>query len=215
LAQTSSRTISLSAADWPDWSGRSAIVVGTGPGAKAVRLERGSHAWIAVNDSWEIAPWADVLYACDKDWWIRNRGVPDFSGMKVTASPTASRVYSLNLVRLVARAQVLLGEPGRIGCGIDSGGGHSGFQAINLASQFGSRRIGLVGFDMTTANGIHWHRRKMDRTYSERIMRWRTAMDGAAASIARLGIEVVNLTPGSALRNYRFMTVEEFSSWPA
>ena len=40
-------------------------------------------ATIAVNESWRMAPWADVLYGCDADkFWRWNKGVPDFHGLK-------------------------------------------------------------------------------------------------------------------------------------
>lgn len=201
------------AVNWPNWTGQPAIILGTGPSAKQALLRQGNYKLIAINDSWELAPWADVLYACDRDWWIRNNGVPRYNGLKVTASPSASKAYGLKQVNLVARARVYLEPPGRIGCGIDGGGGHSGFQALNLAAQFGSRLVGLVGFDMTTNAGIHWHSRGLDRGYTERVKRWRVAMDGAAEKISKLGIEVINLTPTSALKNYRKMAVEDFISW--
>ena len=39
------------------------------------------------------------------------------------------------------------------------GGGNSGFQALNLALQWGARKIILVGFDLTDENGLHWYGR--------------------------------------------------------
>ena len=35
---------------------------------------------IAVNDAWRLAPWADILYACDGRWWRHHKGVPEFTG---------------------------------------------------------------------------------------------------------------------------------------
>jgi hypothetical protein len=43
--------------------------------------------------------------------------------------------------------------------GVVGGGGNSGFQAVNLAAQFGASRIILIGFDMTDRGGKHWYGR--------------------------------------------------------
>jgi hypothetical protein len=80
-------------------------------------------------------------------------GVPEFAGLKITQDPTAAINYGLRKVTLQkGRDEILVEEAGAIGWG-----GNSGFQALNLAVQFGAARIVLVGFDMTRLNGIHWH----------------------------------------------------------
>src|SRR4051812_2852413 len=45
---------------------------------------------IAINDAYRLAPWADVLYACDAKWWRWHRGVENFSGRKYALEPAAS-----------------------------------------------------------------------------------------------------------------------------
>lgn len=192
--------------NWPDWSGQSAIIIATGPSASDVELRevKGKAKVIAIKSSWRLAPWADVLYGCDRGWWIENRGVPKFRKLKLTASPNVNKVYpDVKVVRLVARSEILTGETGRIGCGLRTGGGFSGFHAINLAIQFGAKRIILVGFDMRLDQGSHWHNdvgtvRRNDKGMNE----CRAAFDGCASQLSDLGVEVINTSPVSALKNY-------------
>lgn len=198
---------------WPDWSGETAVIVGTGPGAVAQPLEvaRRKARFIAIKSSWRLAPWADVLYGLDRGWWIANQGAPQFKGLKVSPSPTVCRIYpGMTEVRLRPRAEILTRVPGEIGCGLRTGGGHSGFQAMNLAVQWGAKRLVLAGFDMTLKNGAHWKGddRGVVKPDAGRTESWRAALDGCANQFARLGITVL-VTGYSALRAYPSVSLEQ------
>lgn len=114
----------------------------------------------------------------------------------------------INVVSIVrGRDQVQLERPAEIG-----DGGNSGFQALNLAAQFGARRICLVGYDMRLDRGVHWHgrhRRGLNNPTDRNLVRWRRALDGAAPVLAALGIEVVNCSPVSTLTAYPVMSLDE------
>lgn len=220
LPASSSRSISRSGVEtrscgvvWPDWSGQTALIVATGPSATDYDLSvpREGVRCIVIRSSWRLAPWADVLYGLDKEWWIAHQGCPEFRGLKVSPSPTACKVYGLRQVRLKPRADVLVDEIGVLGCGLSSGGGHSGFQACNLAVQFGARRLVLIGFDMTLARGAHWlpNDRGVARPDAGRVASWRQSMDACAPRFAELGVEVINASRGSALSAYRKMELTE------
>lgn len=197
-------------AEWPDWSGASVVVVGTGSSVKGVDLgcARGRAKVFVVKSEYRFAPWADALYGIDKEWWIANRGAPDFRGLKFSPSPTACRLFQIRQVRLKARSDILTDEVGVIGCGLRSGGGHSGFQAVNLSVQFGARKILLVGFDMAGGRRFQ-HEEGVARFDPRRLGEWREAMDAAAPQFDRLGVEVVNCSPGSALVAYRKARLED------
>lgn len=201
-------------ADWPDWGYGTAVVVATGPSASNVPLiEAQGHAHvIVITNSWHLAPWADVLYGIDLPWWLGQGGVPDFKGIKVSPSPRACKVFGLREVSLVSRAEILTKQVGRLGCGLRVGNGHSGFQAINLAVQFGAKRIVMVGFDMRLDLGDHWHGhvRGAHEKIDPNAMRDRAvALDGCAAQFKSLGVTVVNCSPVSALKNYPKMSLRE------
>lgn len=201
-------------ARWPDWSGETAVIVGTGPSAADVPLglAQGLARFFVIKSSWRLAPFADALYGLDKGWWIANQGGAKFKGLKFSPSPTICRVYpDIQYVRLRPFTRVLTDETGVIGCGLREGGGHSGFQAINLAVQFGAKRILLVGFDMTLSHGAHWKDddRGVGKPDVGRVKSWREAMDKCAPQFKELGIDVINCTPRSALTAYPKMELVE------
>ncbi|WP_247337504.1 hypothetical protein [Bradyrhizobium sp. 147] len=105
------------------------------------------------------------------------------------------------------RDEILMGEPGILG-----DGGNSGFQAINLAVQCGARQLILVGFDMRLDLGIHWHGkhgRGLNNPNGANIARWRCIIDGQAPRLAELGVSVVNASAVSALKAYPKMSLTE------
>lgn len=212
--QRSSGSNCASSGSWPVWAGETAIIVGTGPSAtdQSLDIAQGKVRCIAIKSSWYLAPWADVLYGLDRGWWIANGGAKDFRGLKASPSPTACRVFrDIRLVKLRQRIHVLTTEIGTIGCGLRAGGGFSGFQAMNLAVQFGAKKLLLVGFDMTIARQSHWHEdtRGTGKPDVKRTEAWRAALDGCAGQFTALGVKVVNCAMESALKAYPKMLLSE------
>ena len=159
-----------------------------------------------------LAPWAGVLYGIDTEWWIVNRGVPEFKGMKVSPSPRACKVFRLRQVSIKPVAEILAKEMGVLGCGLRTGGGYSGFQAINLAYQMGSRRVILVGFDMHLNSGPWFHQGRppgVAKPDAGRTREWRKALDGCAEHFKAVGLEVLNASTGSALTAYPMVDLVE------
>jgi hypothetical protein len=65
---------------------------------------------------------------------------------------------------------------------------------------------------MTIRHGFHWHGkhpRGMNNPTNGNTERWRRAIDAPAAKVAALGIQVINCSPVSTLRNYPKMTLAE------
>lgn len=160
-----------------------------------------------------MAPWADVLYACDFAWWEQNNGVMSFNGLKVSSdkpSPKFSwNVRTISLIRNDDRLQ--LAEFGTLGWG-----GNSGFHALNLAVQFGASRIVLVGYDMRVDRGVHWHGKhggQLNNPTEVNVQRWRGCIDDAAETLRAIGVEVINASPVSTLENYPKMSLEEAIGW--
>lgn len=187
---------------WPDWRGKTCVIVASGPSAKDADLSvcRGRAKVIAINTSWQLCPWADVLYACDCKWWQANPDALAFAGLKITASENCP--LPLRKVKVVAGVNAILTEM----AGVIGSGSNSGFQAINLAVQWGVKRVVLVGFDMRLDRGSHWHGDHgagLRNPRAELVATWVKAIDGAAKTLAGLGVDVVNATPGSALRAFR------------
>lgn len=133
--------------------GRPCVVVASGPSLTAddVNYCRDRAAMIVVNDNYKLAPWADVLYAADPEWWDHHRGAPGFNGLRLTQDAGAARRWRLNYVESIDRPGFSL-EPGVI-----HRGDNSGFQALNLAVLWECSPIVLLGFDMKMAGRKrHW-----------------------------------------------------------
>jgi len=197
---------------WQDWTGECVAIVGAGPSAKKAGVEtlRDRIHVIAINESFKLCPWAEILYGCDKAWWDHHRGLPDFAGLRLCHDGTACQYYK-GLQRIwidnPAGDELLFDRPTYLGAG-----GTSAFQAMNLALQFGATGILLVGVDCTLEHGEHWFGRypsPMNNPAQSNVVRWKKAFDGAAYGLRKRGIDVVNCSPISALVNYPKMTIPE------
>lgn len=91
-------------------------------------------------------------------------------------------------------------------------GGNGGFHTLNLAVQFGLRKIILLGFDMTLQNGLHWHGRhggSLNNPRQASVDRWRGVLDSQAKPLAAAGVDVVIGSPGSSLSQFRKLELGE------
>jgi hypothetical protein len=194
---------------FPDWSGQRCMIVASGPSAleQPVYEAKGVVRAIAINNSWRLAPWADALYASDAAWWRENDHA-GFAGLKVSRSDVPG-VHKVNLrgQRGAWYDHMIFDEPGTLGAG-----GSSGFQALNLAVQFGALDIALVGYDARVDNGIHWHGRHERTSNPTEAMAaaWAMYLDRAAKPLADAGVRVVNCSPVSALEAYQKMGLSEW-----
>lgn len=187
----------------------------TGPSlTPAVAAQCVGQPVVAVNDAYRLLPAADVLYACDPDWWTLHAGCPGFAGEKWSSHElphndkrAVAAQYGLRLVP-GRDAEEFSRDPGRIHYGSTSG-----FQALNLALLFGARRVVLVGFDMHSKRGRHFfgdHPEPLSNW-----MRFETVVPFFRRAAAALSPEVaiVNATPGSALDCFPMMPLEGALCW--
>lgn len=156
-----------------------------------------------------MAPWADLLYACDYQWWEATPEAAEFRGLKVTATEKSCRGRPwLHRVPYDSSAPGISLDPLVIHTG-----GNSGFQALNLSLHLAGpgRRI-LTGFDMSVENGVHWHglhTGRLQNPSEDTVAGWIQKFRAAVPYVAMAGLEVVNCTPGSALDCFPMMTIEE------
>jgi len=184
------------------WPGGTVVCAASGPSLRRARLARVRGHWpvIVVNDSWRLAPWADVLYACDWRWWRKHGGVPAFPGLKVTLSNSLGHIEAWPEIKVLENTGVEGLE--RAPTGLRTGR-NGGYQAINLAVHFGASRIVLLGYDMKPApdGRTHWfgdHEAWPTRPSIFETV-FRPHFTELAHELAALGVEVVNCTPESAL----------------
>lgn len=174
-----------------DWADATAVIIASGPSAAGtpIDLAVGRAKVVAVNSSWRLAPWADVLYGCDAGWWFHNNGAPDFPGRKYTSSPAATKRFGLELY--------------------SCRGSNSGLRAIRLAEHFGASSILLVGFDMHASGGAHWHEPhggKLRNPVASVMADW---VREITREVHRFKASIINCTPGSALRCFPYLPFED------
>lgn len=185
---------------FPEWVGETCFIIGCGPSLIGFNARQliGRGRIIAINDSFELVPFADVLYFCDLRWWqTRRQRVHDiFQGRKIiTLENDISGVLNLK-------------NTGATGLETDPAGlrhgSNSGYQAINLAYHYGATRIILLGYDMkVSGEKLHWNDRSdgqnaagFQRTLNNMVTNFRHLKE----PLAQAGVEVINCNPGSALR---------------
>lgn len=201
-----------------EWEGETAFIIGGGPSLTRLGHDRliprlyGRHPVIAVNNAYELAPWAEVLWWADTLWLQDNwtdlhRHVGWY---KVTRQRAALKNVSKRLVpdwlkwvktlRCKSQAGLSL-EPDTI-CGR-----HGGHHAINLAVLFGVKRIVLLGYDLHRREpaGYNWHNRHKRPTPAHNYGPvYRADLEATAPLLKAAGVEVLNGNPQSALRCFPF-----------
>lgn len=193
------------------WSGATAVCIGSGPSLTPADVDyvRGKARVIVVNTTYQLAPWADVLYAADAPWWDHYAGAPDFGGLKVSIEQTIAGERGR---RPQERWGVtVLKNTGVHGLEQDPSGlrtgRNSGYQAIGLAYHLGASRIVLLGYDM---RGAHWHpahpasvRKGMHHHL------WRQAFATLAEPLRAAGVTVVNASRETALDAFPRMPLQD------
>lgn len=184
------------------WVGETAFILACGPSLRGfdASVLRGRRV-ITINDSYQLATWADVLYACDARWWETRASVVAKAwqgGMRVTLE---NRIPGVLRLRNTGESW-LETEPDGL-----RNGKNSGYQAIGLAYHLGAARIVLLGYDMQLGarSEMHWNARPERQTeagFARTLSLMLPLFDTLAEPLAAAGVEVLNATPGSALRTW-------------
>lgn len=162
---------------------------------------------IAVNDNYLLAPWADILYACDVKWWqwhIHRQELIDFQGEKVTQDVEAAEKYGIKYIKSEPKC-TLSTDPAII-----YQGSNSGYQAINLAYHTGVKRVLLLGYDQKFSNDgkAHWFGDHPDKVRSG-YDGWRVFYESLATHAADIGFEIINCTTETALTCFKKIPLDE------
>lgn len=181
------------------WEGKTVAILASGPSMSqevADKVRAKGIPTIAINTTFRLAPWADMLYAADPQWWEAYWNKLDgFVGLRVT-STVAYRPELLSLE--VTRYDGFEPDTGKM-----ASGGNSGYQAIHIAMHAGATRIELYGYDMQAkGQHQHWHGLHpltLRNHGSDIYVRWLRAFAALAPIAKGMGVQIVNCTPGSAL----------------
>jgi len=196
----------------PRWADELAIVAAPGPSLTVEVADRcRGRRIIAVQDAYRLLPFADVLYGCDARWWDVHHGCPTFPGERWTCHGDATH----NDKRATSIRHGLRVVQGKSADGFSLDpecihyGSNSGFQGINLAILFGATRIVLVGFDMRMRGGKrHFFGDHPAGLHNiSDYQQFVPIFERAARSMPK-HIDIVNATPGTALRCFTMESLE-------
>lgn len=185
-----------------------AICIAGGPSLTQEDVDfcRGKGRVYVVKEGALAAPWADVLYAADTDWWTDNEDRwKGFEGEKWTVSNRACELYpELNFVE--AKTQLKWSDqPGAIATG-----GNSGFQTLNLSVLQGAERVVLLGYDYgfdPTKQDKHWWEKEHPRkSRASNYIEWNKRMAAAAPLIP---VPVFNASRLSAINCFPRVDLRE------
>lgn len=146
---------------------------------------------VAVSNTYELAPWADVLVSSDRTWWTNNPGAFYFEGEKFCG-------LTIEPPKGVERF------PGAIS------GGNSALLALQIAVSKGAERVLLFGVDL---NGKHYfgdHPAPLKNPTPQRF----DVFQKQFSRYRPKGVEILNCSPDSALKAYPFADAKEFVPQP-
>lgn len=153
-----------------------------------------------------MAPWADVLYACDGEWWKVHieEARRSFPGELWTQDIDAASRH--RLFRVSGESRPGLGKNALVHFGENSG-----YQAINIAYLFGAAKIVLLGFDMQMTGGqSHWHGdHPPSLNRNSPLKQFAKNFKALSVDLAEEGVEVINATRETALDCFPKMNLED------
>lgn len=218
------------------WEGQTVVLIGGGESLTVAQVEmvREAHAAgrvkvIGVNDAYLLAPWCDVLYFADAQWFDwHTAGVPrptiklsakdvaarfaSFPGVKCTIQSNYSRisddrVHMLKNKSFPVHSLGLSLEPDRLVTGRNSG-----FQALNLAVLSGAPLDLLIGFDAREpgpTDRSHWFGDHPMIEPAAVYQSYRAAFSAAEHLITGAGVKVINCSPRTAIDTFEKMDLAE------
>jgi len=207
------------------WKGRSCFLIGGGPSLRdpyfstvISQIIAEGEITIGVNKSFLFG--TTLCYAMDEQFYNlvtdpNNRELyrawQTYGGMKVILRRSVkmkldSGVYCVwTLDRKVISFDIKQGM---------YSGNNSGLGAMMLACALGCKKIGLLGYDLSIKDGnTHWHEGYQHQSAAQMagpLVEFKLAIEEFADAWKINGIDIVNLNPHSALKCFRFATVEEF-----
>ena len=204
----------------PSWHGERCAVIAGGPSVTHEAVEavrRAGLRVITINNAYLLAPWADMMYFCDKRWWEWHRDDAELQEAMARARRGELLIATLDNTELLSSHPYLLSfkNTGRHGIEREAmgvrNGSNSGYQVLNIALHLGVREVLLIGYDMRAVDGrMHWHPEHPIPTPStlfESLLL--PAFKTLAPELAAAGMIVKNCCVDSALDVFPRMTLEE------
>lgn len=156
----------------------------TGPSMSQAVADSVRHLCVvAVNNAFELAPWAEAMAANDVRWWNQNPHAQQFKGRKFSASS----IHGVQKLPGVATSQC------------------SGVVAMEVAKQLGAKRIVILGLDGQGSHYFGDYSGGLKNAQATHYMQHAAQFKKWGAM--NQGIEVINATPNSAVKCFPFGVV--------
>lgn len=181
-----------------------------------------------INNSFVLAPWANVLYFADHRWWewyIRDGRATlgfsadevkaiwrDFAGQKCMIENSGKKVPEPDIFVLKNAGPGALSEKPNAICT----GSNSGYQSVNIAWLAGAKRIILLGLDMSFPGGRAHNHDGHPRNQSEpSYKKWGEYFARMKPQLEATGTEVINCSTGQGIKAFPFRGLESVLDDPA
>ncbi len=164
---------------------------------------------IGANNAYLLGDWVDVCHFGDHGWYKVHRDrLSRWPGIKVThvpafADPGFDNGCNVKFMERDRRRLGLSSHPARLCWNFNTGA-----SAIDLAAHLGARKIILLGFDMShSGTSTHWHagHGHVRQSYA----RFLRGFPMIAADAQRMGLEIINASPSSAITEFPRVSLKE------
>lgn len=158
-------------------------VLATGPSMSQSVADsvRGKCGVVAVSDAYRLAPWADAMASTDYAWWRAHPAALKFQGRKFAIFPSFRQIEGVESLQ-------------------ENTATNSGLLGLMVAVKLGATRVLLCGLDLHSP-GNHFfgkHPAPLRSTPPGRMEIFKRQFEAYRPR----GVEIINCTPGSALRCY-------------
>jgi hypothetical protein len=202
------------------WTDETCVLLGGGPSLPGLLEGKRFNRCpvIAVNDAFRLCSDAAVCFFGDTKWyWWNKEDLKSFKGLKVSCDkqPNPAKVkdteigsvkkeLDVKIIRYSSGYGITI-EPNRVRFNSSSGA-----CAINLAWHLGAKRIVLVGYDMRVINGErNWRRHNNWQPGQPKgFEAFLKCFDYIAEDASGLGLDILNATPKSGIKNFPFISLE-------
>lgn len=193
-------------------SHRTAIIIGGGFSVKSFDFKYVKSHWpvIGVNDAFKLGDFIDFIWFGDQRWYEWNRDLLIEQCKLGRVYTCAESIEDDPMIRCFKR-----GKPLGIETSLNqvSWNRASGASAINFSYHLGARKIILIGFDLKRgSNGeTHWHdyHKTKDKDIDTLFLRYLEPFKKIKEDADKLGIEIINVNPDSAIQEFPKMSIKE------
>jgi len=172
---------------------------------------------IGVNMAYRIGNWIDMMVFGDNGFFLKEQMyLAKFPGLKISCHPDSrSETWLKYLGRDTEHPRGISSDPRKVSWNYNSGA-----VAINVAVHTGAKRIMLLGFDMKLSNNNiqHWHdlygkgpaqlqdqKRLRKLPFDRQLIGFPVIAEDAK----RMGVEIINVCPDSAINCFPKFTLKE------